>query len=85
MADSSTLLPAEFIVVFMRQAIGFIVFRMRRVALCGAHSQSHETPDKEGVKNAVLPIRTSRKIKFLAAFRNPADVLRSLYPFFFQP
>lgn len=46
--------------------------------------KSHEQPDDQpgSGKAAVLPVRSRRDIKFVAAVRNPLDQLRSLYPFF---
>jgi hypothetical protein len=46
--------------------------------------KSHEMPEgsADNIPSAVLPVRTRRKMKFLAAVRNPWDQLRSLYPFF---
>lgn len=46
--------------------------------------KSHETPDDTSDKkpDAVLPVRSHTKVKFLAAVRTPEDQLRSIYPFF---
>jgi predicted metalloenzyme YecM len=47
--------------------------------------KSHELPnDQAGEKtpDMVLPVRSRKKVKFLAAVRNPYDQLRSFYPFF---
>lgn len=48
--------------------------------------KSHEGPDDSVLEprepSMVLPVRSQKKIKFLASVRNPYDQLRSLYPFF---